>query len=601
MKNKIEETNNAISIIQQELDSFGKDITIINGWNWNQKKQIEQNTLYFNSKFVNGDIDDDGLKLYFYNIIRAACGTNTKAIDIDTKDILLLTAEGGNSLKTWFYQRDLKNWMKKKEFGKILNRISEELPIQGTCVLKYINGEVKFVNLKNFIVEQNADSLDQSNYIIEQHYYTPLEFKKIGDEMEWNNVDKIIKDFRGLNSKNSTDNSQYIRVFERYGEYYNEETDEYEYGVCYVADIPNDIKDSPNYNVETAGNDYVLGKTKLEKHPYIEFHINKISGRWLGVGVCEILSENQIRLNELINQRVKSSYWSTLRLWQTKDTGVARNLLQDCENGDVLNPEDTIAAVPMEDRNGYSFYDSEINIWEQNGQKQTFATDIMMGGRTPAGTPLGSAQLSVSMSMSYFDQMKENIALQLKYLLYNYILPDFAKYANRAHIIKIFGEDIDKMMEMIVDTRSRKKFFDFVAKNGRVPSPEFMDMVKEVDRQSLEKKSELMVGVESGWFDDIEYYIDIVITGESIDIATKASNILQAFQILQQDPTVLQDPTKKKIFSSYLEKGGLNLADIEASVPKSIGPIEQSTQPMGGGISSPAKQSTGVVQTETKI
>jgi len=600
MKKK-EQENNLMSIIQQELDSFGSDITIIEGWNWNQKKQVEQNILYFNSKFVDGDMDEDGLKLYFYNIVRAACGTTTKAIDIDTKDILLLTAEGGNSLKTWFYQRDLKNWMKRKEFGKILNRISEELPIQGTCVLKYINGEVKFVNLKNFIVEQNADSLDKSNFIIEEHYYTPFEFNKIGKEMSWDNVDKVIKDFRGLNSKNSTEASQYIRVFERYGEYYNEDSEEYEYGVCYIADIPYDIKNSPSYNVETAGNDYILGKTKLEKHPYIEFHINKISGRWLGVGLCEVLTENQVRLNELMNQRVKSSYWSTLRLFQTKDTGVARNLLQDCENGDVLNPEDLITAVPMEDRNGYSFYDSETNLWETNGQKQTFATDIMMGGRTPAGTPLGSAQLSVSMSMSYFDQMKENIALQIKYLLYNYILPDFAKYANKAHLIKIFGEDIDKMREMIIDTHSRKKFFDFIIKNGRIPDPEFMEMVKEVDRETLSKKAELMVGAETGWFEDVMYTIDIVITGESIDIQTKASNILQAFQILQQDPTVLQDPTKKKIFAAYLEKGGLNLADIEANTPKSMGTVTQPTQQSGGGISAPTAQSTGLTQVQTKV
>jgi len=586
-----------LSIIQNELSEFKDEITIIDGWNFNQKKQVEQNILYFNSKFVDGEIGDDGLKLYFFNIIKAACGTTTKAIDIDTKDILLLTAEGGNSLKTWFYQRDLKNWMKKKEFGKILNRISEELPIFGTCVLKYVNGEIKFVNLKNFIVEQNAESLDSSNYIIEEHYYTPFEFERIGKELKWNNVDDTLTTFRKLNS-----GSQYIRVFERYGEVKNEKTGKFEYSISLVADIPMDVKNNPDQSFETSGgSDYTLKVLKVKKHPYIEFHINKIAGRWLGVGVPEALSENQIRINELMNQRVRSSYYATLRIFQTRDTGVARNLLQDCENGDVLNPEDEITAVPMEDRNGTAFYDSELRTWEDNGQKQTFASDLMMGGRAPAGTPLGSAQLSVSMSISYFDQMKENVALQLKNLLYNYILPDFAKYASKAHIIKIFGEDIDKMREMIIDTHSRKKFFDFIMKNGRVPDPEFMEMVKEIDREQLSKKAELMVGAESGWFDDVMYYIDIIITGESIDIATKASNILQAFQILQQDPTVLQDPTKKKIFAAFLEKGGLNLADIEANVPKAPTAVEQPTQQSGGGISAPAPQTTGLTKTSTKI
>jgi hypothetical protein len=294
-KKPIEKVEKELSItptIQQELDDFGQDITIINGWNFNQKKQVERSILYFNSKFVDGDVDTDGLKLYFFNIIQSACGTTTKAIDIDTKDFVLLTAPGGNPLKTWFYQRDLKNWMKQKEFGKILNRLCRELPVFGSVVLKYVNGDVKFVNLKNFVCEQNADSLNDSNYIIEQHYYTPNEFRSLGEEMGWNNVEKTIDAFRGANSKNTNLASQYIRVFERYGEVYNPKSKEYEYSVCYVADIPLNTKTDPNSAFQTAGADFILKTIKIEKHPYIEFHINKIPGRWLGVGIPEQLSEN---------------------------------------------------------------------------------------------------------------------------------------------------------------------------------------------------------------------------------------------------------------------------------------------------------------------
>ena len=60
----------------------------------------------------------DGFKQFFFNVVRPACGTTTKAIDIDTKDIILMTAPGGSSIKTWFLQRSLNNWFKRKEFGK---------------------------------------------------------------------------------------------------------------------------------------------------------------------------------------------------------------------------------------------------------------------------------------------------------------------------------------------------------------------------------------------------------------------------------------------------------------------------------------------------
>ena len=201
--------------INEEIADFKKPIPMdeSGSWMFNQLETINQAILYTNGKYIDGDIDEDDLKLYFYNITRQAVGTTAKAIDLDTKDILLKTEPGGDYIKTWFLQRDVKYWLKKQEFGKILNRISDELPQFGSVVLKYINGKAEFVNLKNFIVEQNADCLDFSNYIIEQHLYTPMEFRRIAKELDWDKdkVNKIIKEYR-------KGNNQYIRVFERYGE-----------------------------------------------------------------------------------------------------------------------------------------------------------------------------------------------------------------------------------------------------------------------------------------------------------------------------------------------------------------------------------------------
>ena len=106
--------------INKEIGEYKKTINI--GWDFNQLETIEQAVLYVNGRYVDGDIDDDDLKLYFYNITRAAVGTTAKAIDLDTKDVLIKTAPGGNWLKTWFLQRDIKYWLKKEEFGKILNK-----------------------------------------------------------------------------------------------------------------------------------------------------------------------------------------------------------------------------------------------------------------------------------------------------------------------------------------------------------------------------------------------------------------------------------------------------------------------------------------------
>lgn len=581
MQKPLEEQKNRISSkIAEELDVFSNDIKVIEGWDFNQRDTIEQAVLYYNSKFVDGDTDDDGLKLYFFNIIKATCGTTTKAIDVDTKDIIVQNAAGGDWLKAWFYQRDLKYWLKKQQFGKVLNRISRELPIYGTVVLKYVKGKVEFVNLKNFICETNADTLDQSNYIIEEHYYTPNEFKKIGKEKKLDNVNEVLEMFR--NSK-----EQYIRVFERYGELENVETGEWEYRMVLVADIPTDIKQSSRYETTYAGSDYVLANVLINSHPYKEIHVNKIAGRWLGVGIPELLSENQIRINEIMNQRVKSSYWSTLRLFQTKDTGVARNLLQDCENGDVLNPEDLITAVPMEDRNGVGYYDSEMNQWTGNAKEQTFSTDIMMGQRPPSGATLGAAQLSAAQSMSFFDQMKEDYCLEVKDLIVTRVIAGFEKTNNLEHMVKIAGEDIEKLTDLIVNQKVNNAIINYVKRKKRLPDQKFIELTRIAETELLSKSPELQVKIPDGFYKDVEYDIDVIITDESEATAAKAASLVTALQTITTDPTILTDPTKKRIFAKSLEQVGINLFDLEAEVPKSS--FEPQTAPVvtgvGGGVS----------------
>lgn len=570
-----------LSLINKEIEEYNEEITIQEGWQFSQKETIRQATLYYNSKFLDGELDELGFKRYFYNISKGACNATSKAIDIDTKDIRLLTADGGDPLKTWFYERDLKYWMKTKEFGKTLNRICKELPIFGSIVLKVINGNVYFVDLKNFIVEQNADSLDASNYLIEQNFYTRLEFKRVAKERGWE--EQGVKDILELfnNSK-----EQYIRVFERYGEIENEDGLS-DYKMVIVADIPTDIANNTD-KFPTATNDIILAESDVMSHPYFEMHFDKIPGRWLGLGVIEDVSENQIRLNEVANQQVRSSQWSTLRLFQCRDTGVSRNLLVDAQDGEVLDAQEEIKQVDMSDRN-LSYYQLETEKWESNANRNTFTTDIMMGERTPAGTPLGSAQLSVSMAMSFFDQKREDIGMSIKTLLMNYILPSFGKNMKKEHILRIAGKDLEYVNKLIKNDTKRARFFLEVAKTNKIPSKEFMDLLDIVEEEQLNQKKEQQMFIPRDWYKNIKYDIDIDITGESKDIRVVAANLLAALQMMSVNPGVVNDPIQKEIFGKYLELGGIHLNDFTQSSKPNLVP----QAPAGGGVSAPTNIGQG--------
>ncbi|MHA1304780.1 MAG: hypothetical protein ACTSPI_13870 [Candidatus Heimdallarchaeaceae archaeon] len=585
------------TIQAEKLEFENKPIQIVNGFMFNQKETIEKIYLYYNSKFISGDEDVEGQKKYFFNIVRNPCKVTTKAIDFDTKNINVQTAAGGDPLKTWYFERDLKFWMKKQAFGSVLNRIFFELPIFGSVVLKIVNNKPEFVDLRNFIVEKSADTLNQANYIIEKHLYTPMEFQKIGKELGWNKIDEAIEQYRKM------EGAPYIAVYERYGEEVKENAKgkkTYEYRRTYVADVGVDEVDEKTGNI-SKHEGIELKSDVIDKHPYWEFHMEKIAGRWLGVGVVETLFDPQIRENEVANLQSKALYWAALQVWQSRDSGVNRNLLTEMVNGEILTTESEITKIDVVDRN-LANYNQEADKWMKNRDELTFSYEVISGERLPAGTPLGSARLAAGMASGYFDQIRENIALRLKELLFDVIIPNFEKENKTEHILRLVGEDLDKIRELIIRQKAKNEFFRFVFRKGKIPRKIQYDLMKMGIEEKANQGKEVIIKIPKGYYDNIKYDISIDIVGEGEAEDSILWAILQAITV---DPTILQDPRKKKLFYMILEKKGFNPMNLEPDVSRSV--TEQMTEAspevatrVGGGVSRPAPLA-GAAQTERTL
>lgn len=564
--------------IHQEINSFKRlPIEILPSYNFNQYEMIKTLNLYYYSQFESGNKDSQDDYKYFKNIVKAAAENCAKAIDFDTKDIKALTAPGGTQIKTWLISIGLRNYLKEKQFGKTLNRIFDELSRYGTVVLKKVGNDLYFVNLKNFVCDPSADSLNESNHIIEPHYYTPSSFQSTVNEHKWNK-----KAAKNLLEK-FTDSDDFIRVYERYG--YEIEDGEVKYYLTIVGEVKDSKTESKTLE-EAEGDGELLYKAEIKEHPYYEFHINKMPGRWLGVGMIEPLIDTQIRVNEITNQMAKSSQFSSLRLWQTEDTGVSRNILSDSENGDILEVTSPINPINMTDRN-MSAYFSEIQEWIRNRDENAFSYDVVRGEQLPGSVTLGAQRIAAGMATSYFDKIRENVAMDVKELLYDFIIPKFNKYLNAGTAIKIFGEDIDKLNQLVIDNRVRQKIIKFIRDKKRLPDPEFVDLVKGIIEKDRAGIVEDNVIIPKDWLKDIKYDIDIVIVGENIDTTTRASTLQVALATITSDPTVLQDPSKRKIFSKFLEAGGVNITDIEAQQSQIQELGQAPVGGAGGGVAAP--------------
>lgn len=584
---------NVLKTINQEvLDYRAKQIQIVPGLFFNQYDNILKIHFYYNSKYQTGDTDDDGDRKYFNNINKNPCKVCSKSIDFDTKNIRMLTTGGGDPLKTWFAERDLEYWMRDIQFGKVLNRIFKELPIFGTVVLKIVEGVPYFVDLRNFIVDQSADDLDSMNYKTEIHMYTPGEFRKIAKKMQWkeSDVDDVIAKYHRMKGMS------HIRIYERYGEVMKEDASgkrTYPYSRSFVADVGIDQYDQfGNFVAAYPGIELSVEDWDAEDDPYWEFHMEKVAGRWQGIGVVETLYEPQIRLNEIANVQAKTTYWAGLRYFQTRDSAVNRNLYTDAKNGEIITSDSEITQIDMADRN-LAFFAQETQKWMQNRAELTFSYDTVQGERLPAGTPLGSAQISISQTLSYFEGIQENVALDIKEMIYEVIMPQFEKDSTAEHTLRLVGQNLDQYIAMVKNDLVAKEVIRLAIKSldgGKFPTSSDMDTIGIAIEASIKQGKEHILTIPKGFYKNLKYDIDIDITGESVDTRVRAATKFAILQAITADPTMTTDPFKRKILMSYMEDGGLNpndFFDVTQKTPADL--VDPRMQPKmgGGGVSAP--------------
>ncbi len=564
-----------LKLINKEIEEFdGGQIQIVPGYYFNQKDTINQIYLYHNSKFSTGNTDIDGDRKYFFNITKNPCQVHTKEIDFDTKNIRILTEAGQDPLKTWFFERDLKYWMKSIQFGATLNRIFRDLPVFGSVVIKIVNNKPMFVDLRNFYLAPSADDLDSSDFITEIHRYTVRQFEDISKEIGFDEakVKETVRLFR------ETRESNFINIFERYGEI--GEGKNVKYKRVYVADVGEDTYDQQTQKlIASAG--ITLKEEEVDEHPYWEFHLDKIPGRWLGVGVVEALFEPQIKQNETANLESKSAYHLALLLFQTRDGAINRNLLKDSINGDVINADSEITQIGMTYPN-LSFFSNQTQKWQGLRDELAFNFDVSQGQRAPAGTTKGEIEVLNRNLGTHFGQIRENIALMVKEMLFKVILPNFEKQNNSEHILRIAGEDLDKVNQLIINQKATDALFDFIAKNGSLPDQLQYDAIKLGIEEAVNQEKETLVKIPKSYYKNLKYSIDIDITGESVNTGVRLNTRQAILQAITADPTMITDPVKRKILFGIAEDGGLSPSDIFEPIKKGV---EQLTPaPAGGGV-----------------
>ena len=311
----------------------------------------------------------------------------------------------------------------------------------------------------------------------------------------------------------------------------------------------------------------VLFKSAWRKEwPFKDFHYMKTRGRWLGVGVVEMLFDVQERVNELKNQKRTSMQIGALKLFQTPDKSVVRNVLTDLQNGDVMltGKEGGITPIENKEQNLEAFKDEEESYSEQT-DKLSFAYEALRGDTSDASTPLGTTQIAVAQGTSVFAFKKENLSLFLQEFFNDLVLPELMKDMTPEHMMRFIGstQEIQKLDQAAAEVHANNYVKGELLKGKLVTKMDF-DGAKQKAITTYQKLGgNRFLKIKENFYQDAEFEFDFLITPEQADPAKMATNIQAVISEVAQNPNILTDPRLKLLFFKLCDQLGVSQAEIE--------------------------------------
>lgn len=583
--------------IREERDDFlNNEIEVVPGYTFSQYNTIKKIHLYYNGHYEKGDYEEvNGVirKKVFHNITSEPCDIATKMIDLDVKDFTLVSNNPEQDLNVLILEKELKAWLKKNEMGQTLNEISRKLPIYGTCVLKKTAKGASLVDLRYLYNDQSADTLENGRYTIIKNFLSHQELRKMATK-GWENIQKAIDSFSGkyhlgydLNAVNTANNGSslyfegsgqqeqknnvpLVEVFERYGQvplswFTDKEKDENEYVLAkyIVAGVDQITRNDSGAILSDDG--LILFKEQIDELPFKEVHFQRTEGRFLGIGVVEKLFEVQRRMNELKNQESRAAELGSLQVFQSRDVTVASNVMTDLQNGDIIKVKSEITPIATESRDLSGFANMAVSL-KQHADDITFSRDVVSGDTPPSGTTLGALQIQAAQTSAVFDYKKENIGLFLEDFINELVFPQIEKELNMEHTLRLVGsmDELMRLRKNFAMNMANSDMIEAVMTSDAEPTPELYQYLYDNNLANISKMGDkIWVKIWKNFFKNLDYYVDIVITGENRNVASQIQNSSQLLQVIGSNPALLQDPVSKKLLFKLMSNMGFHLSELE--------------------------------------
>lgn len=536
-----------INKITKEIQNYKSEtVNPVKGYSYSQYKTVHRIMLIKNQVYAKGKLDEQGKIKFWFDIITPRVDNEIKNIDFDTKNISLFSLSKKDAISLFIANFALKEWLRKTGESAKLNEFIEIGSEWGNVVWKKIKDGYEVMDLNDFFVlNQTAKTLENSD-IIERHLLTR---SQLLEKKYWKNVDELIK---------AKDCKEFL-VYERNGEVTEKELrvaqnksggseDKYVLAKIVVGGIKKDISDDIKY---------VLYAEEIPKMPYKEYHRGKYAGRWLRMGLVEALYDCQIRANQIGNQIARGLEWSSKTIFRSSDRTIARNILTDMKNGDIIKSEDLQQVNTR--MNGIDQLIADWNRIMEIADKIANSYEVVTGETMPSGTPFSLGNMLNQNANKLFDYIREKLGIAFEEIIQDWILPDIMKDLRGKDVIRITG-----------DAGYLKKFYQLLVKswylNNLIAMPPHGEDVamamKEEKLKELLKNKEIILKLEKKMWENIRPRVMVVITGENIDMGAELET-LKTFIALEGDSL-----RRTALIEMAMIRRGIDVSDLPKTPPE---------------------------------
>ncbi len=538
--------------IQEEIENYkNNSYEMLDGYYFSAFKLLRRIGLYKAQVYPKGKLDSQGNYKYWFDIITPRVYSEIKNIDYDRSDILLYSDAKDDAMRLLLANIRLQEYLSESVEAEKMNDSVEQGSEWGNVVWKKVGKEYKILELSNLMVlNQTAKTLEESD-VIEYECMLSSDLRKMKGTWKSKAIDELIKSGKpGLNKS-----SPEFFIYERNGEVsekeYNEAMkkeggDENKYALAKII-VGGTEKEKPTQ---------ILFCEYIDEKPYKEYHRSTYCGRWLRMGLYEILMDIQTRANEIGNQIARGLEWASKKVFSSPDRLIAQNILTDLQNGDIIK---TTSLTSVDTRmEGLDQLLADWNRLMQMADSLANSYEVVTGENLPARTAFKLAAQQNMNANKLFDFIREKLGIAFEGVVSDWILPNFIEDLKVQKILRLTADSggLNQYYEALINDWYTRNLLSFPPHDEQTAID-----IKMAKLQEVMKNKEAIVELEKDMWKDFYPRVRVSITGENYALATELET-LNSFIQLEQDPI-----RRTSLIEMAMSKKGINVASLPKTPP----------------------------------